>query len=421
MAVWNLHGDGRRVADGVAVQPDERLSWPLTIGFGVQHVLVMFSATVVVPLLTHFPVTTTLLFSGLGTLLFVAVTRHRVPSYLGSSFAFIAPLTAAANAGLPAQLGAVVMVGLVLTAIGVAVKALGVRLLESVLPPVVTGAVIMMIGLSLAGTAAKDFELQPLLGVVTLVAVLGCAVAATGLVSRASVLLAVLVGWVLAALFGDLDPATLDALRAAPWIGLPTLTMPQLQPSTVVLVLPVVIVVLAENVGHVKAVGTITGRNLDGNTGDVLIGNGLATTLAGLGGGSGTTTYAENIAVMAASRMYSTAAYVVAGLFAVGLSFSPKLNALITTVPPGVVGGVTVVMYGLLALLGARVWITARVDFADPVNLLVAAAALIIGVGNVSVSIGGVTFGGLACGTCGIVLCYPVLRALHDRRHAVHR
>ncbi|WP_352231589.1 solute carrier family 23 protein [Actinokineospora sp. NBRC 105648] len=416
LTLWSVHGDGRRVRDGAVVAPNERLSWPLTIGLGVQHVAAMFSATVLVPTLTHFPVSTTLLFSGVGTLLFLVITRNRIPSYLGSSFAFIAPLTAAANYGMATQLGAVLVAGLLLMGVGVAVKALGVRLLESVMPPVVTGAVIVLVGLNLAPTATRSFAAQPLIALLTLSVIVFCAVVPHGLLSRVSVLAGIAVGWLVAALAGVLDQSRLAALGNAAWFGLPEFHAPVVRPTVILLVIPVVIVLVAENVGHVKAVAAITGRDLDGSVGDSLIADGLATALAGSGGGSGTTTYAENIGVMAATRVYSTAAYAVAGITAVVLSLCPKFGALVNTIPDGVLGGATILLYGMIALVGVRIWLADRVDFGDPVNLTVVAVAIVAGVGDLKIAIGGMTVGGIAWGSMTVVVLYPLLRWVRLRR-----
>jgi uracil-xanthine permease len=421
VALWTVHGDGRRVIEGEVVSPGERLSWPLTIGLGVQHVVAMFGATVLVPTLTGLPPTTTLLFSGLGTLLFLLLTRNRIPSYLGSSFAFIAPLTAAREQGMSAQLGGVLVAGLVLVAVGIAVKALGVRLLESVMPPVVTGAVVVLVGLNLAPQATRLYQAQPLVATVTVATMLFAAVLGRGLLSRTAVLLGVLVGWLFGALGGALDADKLSRLHDADWFGFPALHGPELRPSVVVLVLPVVIVLVAENVGHVKAVGAVTGRNLDGSVGDALIADGLATTLAGFGGGSGTTTYAENIGVMAATRVYSTAAYAVAAVTAVLLSFSPKVGALVDTVPAGVLGGATLVLYGLIGMVGVRIWVENRVQFGDPVNLMVVAVALVAGIGDLTMTVGGIKLGGIAWGSLAVVLLHPTLRRMRRSRAASHR
>ena len=413
---WTLHGDGRRINPGAVVAPHERLSWPRTIGIGMQHVIAMFGATLLVPTITGFPVTTTLLFSGIGTALFLIITRGRVPSYLGSSFAFIAPLSASAGSGPAAQLGGIVAVGIVLVLIGLVVKAAGSRIIDTVMPPVVTGAIVALIGLNLAPTATGSFEAQPLVATITLVVTLLVTVVGPGMLGRLGILVGVIVGWIFAAFTGAIASERIDAMRDAAWFGLPDLHGPTFELSVVLLALPVVVVLVAENVGHVKAVAAMTNRNLDDMAGNALIADGLATTLAGAGGGSGTTTYAENIGVMAATRVYSTAAYAVAAVTAVVLAFSPKFGALVFTVPDGVLGGATLVLYGLIGILGVRIWTEAKVDFTDPVNLTVAAAALVAGIGDLTLSIGSVELGGIAWGSIGILVAYPLLRRLADLR-----
>ncbi|QSE95312.1 nitrate reductase [Rhodococcus pseudokoreensis] len=407
-----MHGDGRRIGEGEVVAPGERLTWPRTVGIGMQHVIAMFGATLLVPTITGFPVTTTLLFSGIGTALFLLITRGRIPSYLGSSFAFIAPLTASQSSGPAAQLGGVAAAGLLLLVIGVAVKLAGSRVIDAVMPPVVTGAVVALIGLNLAPTAVDSFESQPLIAGVTLLAILLVTVLGPGLLGRLGILVGVVVGWVFAAVTGGLAEERVTALRDAAWFGVPELRGPTFDWSVIALTLPVVIVLIAENVGHVKAVSAMTGRSLDDVAGNALVADGLATTLAGFGGGSGTTTYAENIGVMAATRVYSTAAYWVAAATAVVLAFSPKFGALVFTVPNGVIGGATLVLYGLIGVLGVRIWMDADVDFTDPVNLTVVAAALVAGIGDLTLTVGSVELGGIAWGSVGILVAYPVMRRL---------
>ncbi|MCQ4119448.1 uracil-xanthine permease family protein [Rhodococcus tibetensis] len=415
---WSLHGDGRRIADGDVVAPAERLTWPRTVGIGMQHVIAMFGATLLVPTITGFPVTTTLLFSGIGTALFLLLTRGRIPSYLGSSFAFIAPLTASQGSGPAAQLGGVVAAGALLLLVGVAVKLAGSRVIDAIMPPVVTGAVVALIGLNLAPTAVGSFESQPLVAGVTLLAILLVTVLGPGLLGRLGILMGVVVGWIFAATSGGLADERVTALRDAAWFGMPELRGPTFEWSVIALTLPVVIVLVAENVGHVKAVSAMTGRSLDDVAGDALVADGLATTLAGFGGGSGTTTYAENIGVMAATRVYSTAAYWVAAATAVVLAFSPKFGALVFTVPSGVIGGATLVLYGLIGVLGVRIWMEAKVDFTDPVNLTVVAAALVAGIGDLTLTMGSVELGGIAWGSIGILVAYPVMRSLAKIRRS---
>ncbi|MEU1808895.1 solute carrier family 23 protein [Micromonospora sp. WMMD1076] len=416
---WTLHGDGRRVRPGDVVQPDERLSWPRTIGVGAQHVVAMFGATFTVPLITGFPPATTLLFSGLGTLLFLLITGNRLPSYLGSSFAFIAPVLAAkTDGGIGAALGGIVVAGVALAIVGVVVQVAGSRWIDALMPPVVTGAIVMLIGLNLAPVAwdgdgsGTGVKAQPLIAVVTLVAILLTTVLFRGFVARLSILVGVVAGWVLAALTGNLDQQAVRGLRQAAWIGFPEFHTPSFDARAVVLVIPVILVLIAENAGHVKAVAAMTGRNLDRDMGRALLGDGVATVLAGSGGGSGTTTYAENIGVMAATRVYSTAAYWVAGATAILLGLCPKFGALILTVPAGVLGGATTALYGLIAILGARIWIESRVDFHDPINLFTAAVAVIIGAANYTLTAGDLSFNGIALGTAAALVIYHGMRLI---------
>ncbi|MEJ5996920.1 uracil-xanthine permease family protein [Corynebacterium sp. H130] len=410
---WSVHGDGKSIKPGEVVAPEERLSWGRTIGIGMQHVIAMFGATLLVPTLTGFPVNTTLLFSGLGTILFLLITRNRLPSYLGSSFAFIAPLMATQGEGIAVQLGGIVVAGLVLALIGVIVKVAGKRVIDAVMPPAVTGAIVALIGLNLSPVAAKNFGSQPLVATVTLIAILLATVAGRGMVARLGILIGVIVGWVFAAVTGNLAEGASETIAAAAWIGVPTFHSPEFKLSAILVTLPVIIVLVAENVGHVKAVSAMTGRDLDDLAGDALIADGIATTLAGGFGGSGTTTYAENVGVMAATKVYSTAAYWVAALTAIALAFIPKFGALIFTIPTGVLGGATIVLYGLIGMLGVRIWQDNNVDFNNPVNLTAAAVALVAGIGNLTLTVFGVELEGIAWGSAGIIVIYPILRSLY--------
>jgi uracil-xanthine permease len=411
---WTLHGDGRNIRPGAVVAPDERLSWPRTTGIGMQHVVAMFGSTLLVPVLTGFPVNTTLLFSGIGTVIFLLVTRNRVPSYLGSSFAFIAPLTATQAEGFAAQLGGVFVAGLLLILVGVLVKVAGRRVLDAVMPPAVTGAIVALIGLNLAPAATSNFAAQPLVAAVTLCAVLVVTVAGRGMVGRLGILIGVGIGWLFAVVSGNLADDAGEVIGDAAWFGLPDFHTPEFHASAVLLTLPVIVVLIAENVGHVKAVAGMTRRNLDDEAGPALIGDGLATTLAGGFGGSGTTTYAENIGVMAATRVYSTAAYWVAAATAVILAFVPKFGAVINTIPAGVLGGATMVLYGMIGLLGIRIWQDNNVNLTNPVNLAAAAVALVAGIGNLTLQIGSLELEGIAWGSVGIIVGYPVLRWLFE-------
>lgn len=416
MALWTVHGDGRRLGDDDVVRPDERLSWPFTASFGLQHIAAMVGATVLVPSLTGLPVSTTLLFSGVGTLLFLLITRNRVPSYLGSSFAFVAPLVAARGQGLAAQLGGVLFAGILVVVIGIAVKALGIRLIDSVMPPVVTGAVIALIGLNMAPAAGAEVSRQPWLAAVTLLVLGLCTMLSRGLLVRLGVLAGVVVGWLVAALSGGVDPGRVAALRSAAWVGFPPLHQPQLGSSVMLGVLPAVVVITAQTVGYVKAIAAVTGRDLDGGIGDSLIANGLVTALSGAGGGSALVPLGENVGVMAATKVYSTAAYVAAACGAVVLSFCPKFVALVNTLPPGVVGGMSLVLLGVVVMIGIRVWLDNHVNLADPLTMMVAGAAIVAGAGNVTVDLGGLRLTGVVWGSLLIVVGHPLLRTLRGLR-----
>lgn len=411
---WDVHGDGKTIAHGQVVTPEQRLSWPRTIGIGMQHVIAMFGATLLVPMITGFPTNTTLLFSGIGTILFLLVTRNRLPSYLGSSFAFIAPLTATQAQGIGAQLGGIICAGALLVLIGVIVSFAGRRVLGAVMPPAVTGAIVALIGLNLAPTATKNFQEQPLIAFVTLVAIAVITVAGRGMVARLGILLGVVVGWVFAALTGGVDDAAKQAIADSAWIGLPTFHSPEFSTSAILITLPVVVVLVAENVGHVKAVATMTQRNLDDLAGRALMADGASTMLAGSFGGSGTTTYAENIGVMAATKVYSSAAYWVAAFTAIVLAFVPKFGAIILTIPVGVLGGATMVLYGMIGLLGVRIWQDNNVQLTNPVNLTAASVAIIAGIGNLTLTVGSVSLEGIAWGSVGIIVGYPILKWLYN-------
>jgi uracil-xanthine permease len=426
---WKLHGDGKSIAPGAVVNPDERLSWPRSIGIGVQHIAAMFGATFLVPVLTGLPPATTLFFSGIGTILFLLLTKNRVPSYLGSSFAFLGPIAAAAagDGGMAAALGGVVATGVLLALVGLVVKAVGASWINWLMPPVVTGAIVMVIGFNLASVAynkawfgpetvgqnAGQLQGGPLLGIITLGSIALIAALSRGFLGRISIFAGLVVGYVVALIMGDVNT---DKIAAAKWVAVPSFTSPTFNTSAILLFVPVVLVLIAENVGHVKAVAAMTGKSLDDQMGNALLGDGLATTLAGAGGGSGTTTYAENIGVMAATRVYSTIAYYIAGVGAILLSLSPKFGAVLSATPAGVLGGASVALFGMIGILGAKIWIESKVNFADSTNILVAGSAVIIGIADVSFTWGDYTFNGIINATLVAVIGYRILHSIASNR-----
>ena len=417
MFAWTAKTEG-------VIAPDERLPWPQSIAMGAQHVVAMFGATVLAPLLMGFDPNVAVLMSGVGTLLFFLITGGKVPSYLGSSFAFIGVVIAAtgyagsgANANLPVALGGIVVCGLVYTAIGVAVMASGTGWIERLMPPVVTGAVVAVIGLNLAPIAVKSASGTPFdawMAVVTIVCVGGVAVFARGLVQRLLILvglaIAVVIYAVLANGMGLGKPIATAAIAAAPWLGAPRFSAPVFEANAIALIAPVAVILVAENLGHLKAVASMTGRNLDPLIGRAFVGDGVATMVAGSVGGTGVTTYAENIGVMAVTKIYSTLVFVVAALIAILLGFSPKFGALIQAIPAAVLGGVSIVVFGLIAAAGARIWVENRVDFSDNRNLIVVAVTLVLGAGDFTLRIGGFTIGGIGTATFGAILLYLALR-----------
>ena len=414
---WTLHGDGKNVGATEIVAPEERLTWVRTIGFGSQHVVAMFGATFLVPLITGFPPATTLLFSGIGTLLFLIITANRLPSYLGSSFAFLAPISAATASGGPSvALGGIIVVGALLAVIGIVVHLTGTGWIDVVLPPVVSGAIVALIGFNLAPAAKNNFGESPVVAIITLLAIILSAVFFRGFLGRLSIIIGVVVGYIAATIGGEVS---FDAVGEAAWVGLPEFTTPSFSGDNLgvyLMFLPVVLALVAENVGHIKGVGQLTNRNLDGLTGRALFADGLATVLSGLGGGSPTTTYGENIGVMAATRVFSTAAYWVAGIVAILLGLSPKFGAIINTVPAGVLGGVTTALYGLIGIIGVRIWVENRVDFSKPKNQLTAGVALIMGIADFTINLGQLTFSGIVLGTVAAIVVYHLMNTIAKLR-----
>ena len=414
------------LSQGGVIGPDERLPWPQTALMGVQHVIAMFGSTVLAPLLMGFDPNIAILMSGVGTLIFFVITGGKVPSYLGSSFAFIGVVIVASgyagkgpNANIGVALGGIIACGAVYTLIGFIVQAAGTRWIERFMPPVVTGAVVAVIGLNLAAIPVKNMaasNFDSWMQVLTFVSVALVAVMTRGMLQR----LLILIGLVMASLMYALltnglglgKPIDVSGMASAPWLGLPGFTAPVFTANAMLLIVPVVIILVAENLGHIKAVTAMTGKNLDPYMGRAFIGDGVATMVSGAAGGTGVTTYAENIGVMAATKIYSTAVFLVAALIAMLLGFSPKFGALIQAIPLPVMGGVSIVVFGLIAVAGARIWVVNQVDFADNKNLLVAAITLILGTGDFTLKFGDFALGGIGTATFGAILLYALL----DRR-----
>lgn len=421
------------------VQPDERLPWPQNIAMGAQHVVAMFGSTILAPLLMGFDPNVAVLMSGFGTLIFFLLVGGKVPSYVGSSFAFIGGVIAVTgyagsgpNPNIEIALVAIVACGLIYTLVGFLVWWIGSRggdgasWIDTLMPPVVTGAVVAVIGLNLSPIAVKGamggslFDTS--MAVMTILCVMGMGVYARGTPQRLLVLLgltlAYIVYWLCANVMGWGKAIDFSGVAQAAWLGLPALKMPFagdnpwrfVDYGAIGVIAPVVLVLVAENLGHIKAVSAMTGKNLDPYLGRAFVGDGLATMAAGAVGGTGVTTYAENIGVMAVTRIYSTLVFVIAACFAILLGFSPKFGALIQTIPGPVLGGMAVVVFGLITVAGARIWVVNQVDFSDNRNLLVAAVALVLGAGNFSIEIGVFRLDGIGTATFGAIILYALMR-----------
>jgi len=408
---------------GGVIAPDERLPWAQTTVMGMQHVIAMFGATVLAPILMGFDPNLAILMSGIGTLIFFVITGGKVPSYLGSSFAFIGVVIAATgyagqglNANMGVALGGIIACGALYTVIGLLVQVSGTGWIERLMPPVVTGSVVAVIGLNLAGVPIKNMaasNFDSWMQAATFVCVALVAVFTRGMVQRLLILVGLLVASMLYALLtnglGLGKPMDLSGLLDAAWVGMPGFASPVFESKAMLMMAPVAIILVAENLGHIKAVTAMTGRNLDVYMGRAFIGDGVATMVSGSAGGTGVTTYAENIGVMAATKVYSTAMFLVAALLAIVLGFSPKFGAVIQTIPLPVMGGVSIVVFGLIAVAGARIWVENKVDFSDNKNLIVAAITLILGTGDFTLKFGDFALGGIGTATFGAIVLYALL------------
>jgi putative pyrimidine permease RutG len=412
---WTLKTSG-------AVMPDERLPAAQTFIAGLQHVVAMFGSTALAPIIMGFDPNVSIFFSGVATLLFFVITRGQLPSYLGSSFAFIGVVIAASgysgtgpNLNVAVALGGIIACGALYAAIGVLVQAIGTAWIEKLLPPVVTGAVVAAIGLNLTSVAMNMISASPYtkwIALFTVVAVALVAVYGRGLAQRLPVLIGGLATYLLYAAtapsFGA-PPVDFTRVAAAAWFGLPNFVAPVFEFKAMALIAPVAVILVAENLGHIKGIAVMTGRNFDPLIGRGFIADGVATMIAGSGGGTGVTTYAENMGVMAVTRVYSTLVFVAAGIIALALGFSPKFGAVIGTIPVAVLGGLAVVVFGLIAATAGRIWVENKVDFSEPKNLLTVATALILGAGDLKLPVFGFELGGIGTATFGAIALYHLL------------
>ena len=380
---------------------------------GLQHAFAMFGATVLAPLLMGFDANLAILMAGLSTVLFFFLTGGRVPSYLGSSFAFIAPvITATAytgagfNGNLSVALGGIFVCGIFYAMVGLLVMKTGVGWIEKLMPPVVTGAIVMIIGLNLAPVTIKGVsgnQFDSWVALMTVLCISAVAVFSRGMLRRLLLLIGLVLAYiayfVLTNVLGYGKPIDFTPVAQAAWVGLPNFYHPTFDINAIILIAPVAFILIAENLGHIKAVEAMTGQAVSPYMGRAFFADGLCTAMSSSMGGTGVTTYAENIGVMAVTKVYSTTVFVVAGLIAVLLGLSPKFGAIIHTIPAPLLGGASIVVFGLITVAGVKIWLDNHIDFSKNANLIIAAVTVIMGAGDFSLHIGQFNLGGIGTAT----------------------
>lgn len=405
------------------IQTDEKLPIAQAVPLSLQHLMAMFGATVLVPILTGLDPGVGLMTSGIGTILYLICVRNKIPSYLGSSFAFITPLIAVISAegggGIPAALGGLVAAGVVYMIVAGLVKMFGTAWISKVLPPALVGAVVIVIGLGLSATAVK-MSLFPfadptkgvdgtgvLVAAITLISAIFFSSFFKGFIKAIPILLGIIVGYVVSIPLGLVN---FDGINAAAWVGLPNVTFPTFDISAILIIAPVAIVVIVEHIGHLLVINEITGKDFTPMLPESLFGDGIATAVSGLLGGTPSTTYAENIGVMAVTKVYATQLFWYAGAFAFVIGgFIPKFGAAISSIPTPVMGGISLLLFGLIASSGLRLLVSSGIDFGHSRNLIMASVVLVIGIGmdtgGFTIPVGRYSIPGMALATVvGIVL-----------------
>ena len=404
------------------IDVDERLPILQTLPLSLQHLFAMFGATVLVPFLFKVNPATCLLMNGVGTLIYLAVAKGRIPAYLGSSFAFLSPVFAVLASGLSysAAQGGFIVFGLIFILLSQVVRVAGTRWIEVIFPPAAMGAIVAIIGLELAPVATNmagltasstplgmSVKLALIVSLSTLAVTILASVLLRGFMAVIPVLLGVIAGYVLSLGLGVVD---FEAVRLAPWFQVPTLYAPVFNVQAILIILPATLVVLAEHVGHLVVTGNIVGKDLVNDPGlhRSLLGDGISNVLSGLVGATPNTTYGENIGVMAITKVYSV--WVIAGtaIIALVVSFSGKLAAIIRSIPVPVMGGVCMLLFGVIAAAGIRMLIEKKVDYTKSRNLILTSVVLISGISGAAVKLGTVELRGMALGTV-VAICLALL------------
>lgn len=394
---------------------EERLPLGQALPLSLQHLFAMFGATVLVPFLTGLNPGIALLSSGIGTLIYIILTKGKIPGYLGSSFAFIGPIVAVAKTeGISEALFGCFVSGIVYIIVALIIKRTGIGWLNKILPPVVVGSIVIVIGLGLAGTAvgmaAKNWNIA---AVALIVAVVASAFF-RGFLGVIPILLGIIGGYIFAWFTGNVD---LAPVGQASWFALPDFQTPRVSWTAALLIAPVALVTIAEHIGHLIVTENIVGRDLMKNPGlhRSMLGDGVATAVAGIIGGPPSTTYGENIGVMAITRVYSVWVIGGAAVLAILSSFIGKISALISSIPVPVMGGISILLFGIIASAGLRMLVESGIDFSHKRNLIIASVILVLGVGNASIHIGNVAIEGMALATfAGILLNLILPKHLND-------
>lgn len=406
------------------VDVEERLPLLKTIPLSLQHLFAMVGATILVPMLTGLNPSIALFCSGVGTLLYILCTKAKLPAYIGSSFAFIAPMTAAsAQYGTSAMLSGVMASGFIYIVVALIISFTGSEWINKVLPPVVVGAVVIVIGLGLAGVAVNWAGLNPnhvekslehvsrnawiAVALVTLAVGIIGSMYFKGFLGVIPILIAMVCGYILALVLGVVPQSAIDAIKSAKLIQIPEFQLPTFNIQAIMLVAPVAFVTLAEHIGHVYVTNNVCNRDFTKEPGlhRSILGDGVATMFAGFVGGPPNTTYGENIGVMAITKVYSVWVIGFAGVAAIILSFIGPVAQVIKNIPLPVMGGVSILLFGIIASSGFRVFVESKIDFSKKKNLILASVIIVLGIGGASIKLGDITLDGVALATLvGIVL-----------------
>lgn len=402
------------------IQVEEKLPLLQTLPLSLQHLFAMFGATVLVPILFKVNPSTILFFNGIGTLLYLFICKGRIPAYLGSSFAFLSPvLMVAPQYGYHAALGGFIAVGLIFSLVALLIGYVGTKWIDVVFPTAAMGAIVAVIGLELAPVAAEMAGLTAktpdakviFISIFTLLVTVLGSILFRGFLSIIPILVGVMSGYSLALFLGMVD---FSGVEAAPWFAMPTMYTPEFNLSAILVIIPAALVVIAEHIGHLIVTGNIVGKDLTINPGlhRSLLGNGISTLLSGFFGSTPNTTYGENIGVLAISKVYSVWVIGGAAVLAIILSFVGKLAAIIQSIPVSVMGGVSLLLFGVIAASGIRILVEAKVDYSQARNLILTSIVLAIGVSTASFSIGVVTLKGMALATVVAIIlsiCFKTL------------